>query len=78
MTFTASGNPGPATQIALNAGNNQSASAGTAVATLPSVIVTDTNNNPVAGVSVTFGGLRRWLSYRSFGDHQRLRHRHRG
>ena len=54
VTFTASGNPGPATQIALNAGNNQSASAGTAVATLPSVIVTDTNNNPVAGVSVTF------------------------
>jgi hypothetical protein len=47
-------NPGPATQIAVNAGNNQSATAGTAVAAAPSVIVRDANSNPVAGVSVTF------------------------
>ena len=46
--------PGTATQIALNAGNNQSATAGSAVATVPSVIVKDANGNPVAGVSVTF------------------------
>ena len=40
--------------IAINAGNNQSATAGSAVATAPSVIVKDSNNNPVSGVSVTF------------------------
>ena len=62
MTFTATGSAGPAAQIAANAGDGQTASAGTAVGTPPSVIVTDTNNNPVAGVSVTFavgtgGGL---------------------
>ena len=54
VTFTATGTVGTATQIAVNAGNNQSATAGTAVATPPSVIVRDANNNPVAGVSVTF------------------------
>ena len=54
VTFTATGSAGPATQIAANAGDGQSASAGTAVATPPSVIVTDTNNNPVAGVSISF------------------------
>ena len=42
------------TQIALNAGNNQLAQAGTAVGTAPSVIVKDANNNPVSGVSVIF------------------------
>ncbi len=35
--------------LQLNAGNNQSATAGTAVATKPSVLVTDANNNPVSG-----------------------------
>ena len=45
---------GPATQIALNAGDDQSATAGTAVSTPPSVIVNDANGNPVPGVSVTF------------------------
>ena len=54
VTFTATGTAGPATQIAADSGDGQSASAGTAVSTQPSVIVTDTNNNPVAGVSVTF------------------------
>jgi hypothetical protein len=54
VTFTATGTVGTATQIAINAGNNQSATVGTAVATPPSVIVKDANNNPVAGVSVTF------------------------
>src|SRR6266481_3290967 len=46
--------PGAATQIAANAGDHQSAPAGTAVATPPSVVVRDVSNNPVAGVAVTF------------------------
>src|SRR5450759_2190945 len=45
---------GAATQLAINAGNSQTATAGTAVATAPSVLVRDINNNPVSGVSVTF------------------------
>jgi hypothetical protein len=58
---------GAASQIAVNAGNNQSATVGTAVSTLPSIIVKDANNNPVSGVSVTFavatgGGLGTVLS----------------
>jgi plastocyanin len=44
---------GPATQIALNAGNNQIVAASTAVGTPPSVIVRDAGNAPVAGVPVT-------------------------
>jgi adhesin/invasin len=54
LTFTATGVAGAASQIAVNAGNGQSATAGTAVATAPSVIVRDAFNNPVAGVAVTF------------------------
>jgi hypothetical protein len=42
------------TQIAINTGNGQSASVGTAVSITPSVIVKDGNGIPVAGVSVTF------------------------
>ena len=45
---------GPATQIAKNAGDAQSATVSTTVATPPSVIVRDANNNPVSGVSITF------------------------
>ena len=51
VTITA----GTATQIALNAGNGQSATVGTAVATAPSAIVRDVSGNPVSGVPVTFG-----------------------
>jgi len=54
ITFTATGTASGATQIALNAGNNQSATVGTAVAVAPSVMVKDQFNNPVSGVSVTF------------------------
>jgi hypothetical protein len=54
LTFTATGTAGAATQIAINAGNNQTAAAGAAVTVPPSVIVKDVNNNPVSGVSVTF------------------------
>ncbi len=54
VSFNATGVSGVATAITLNAGNNQSATVNTNVATAPSVKVTDANNNPVAGVSVTF------------------------
>lgn len=53
--FSTTGVAGPAAAIAINAGNNQTAPRGTAVATAPSVIVRDQFNNLVAaGVSVTF------------------------
>ena len=45
---------GAASKIAVNAGDNQVASPGSAVAVNPSVLVTDVGNNPVSGVSVTF------------------------
>ncbi len=54
ITFTATGTAGAASTIAINAGDGQSATVGTAVSTAPSVIVRDASNNPVSGVSVTF------------------------
>jgi adhesin/invasin len=54
ITFSATGVAGAATQIAVSNGDGQSATAGSAVATAPSVVVKDANNNAVAGVSVTF------------------------
>ncbi|MFZ4628895.1 MAG: hypothetical protein ACOYNR_11255, partial [Blastocatellia bacterium] len=54
LTFTATGTAGTTTQLTINAGNNQTGTAGTAVAIPPSVLVRDAFNNPVAGVSVTF------------------------
>src|SRR5439155_1218005 len=54
VTFTATGTTGAASSIALNGGNNQSATAGTAVAIEPSVSVQDANGNPEAGGSVAF------------------------
>lgn len=45
---------GAATQIAKNAGDNQTAAVSTAVSTPPSAIVRDASNVPVAGVPVTF------------------------
>ena len=50
VTITA----GVATQIAVNAGNGQTATVNTAVTTAPSVIVRDVSGNPVTGVAVTF------------------------
>ncbi len=44
----------PATQIAANAGDAQTAIAGAVVAIAPSVIVKDAYNYPVSGVTVTF------------------------
>jgi hypothetical protein len=43
-----------AAQIALKTGNDQKASAGTAVSAAPSVVVTDAKGKPVAGVGVIF------------------------
>ncbi len=54
VTFTATGTAGTPTQIAVNAGNGQSATVGTAVSIAPSVIVKDAYGNAVSGVSVTF------------------------
>lgn len=45
---------GPAAAIATMAGDNQSATVGTSVATPPSVKITDANGNAVSGVQVTF------------------------
>ncbi|HKA57428.1 MAG TPA: hypothetical protein VKD28_02350, partial [Gemmatimonadales bacterium] len=54
LTFTATGTAGAATQLAIQAGNGQSATVNTTVATNPSVVVRDQFNNPVANVNVTF------------------------
>ncbi len=54
LTFTATGTSGPAVKIALNAGDNQSAVAGSTVAVVPSVKVTDAGGNAVSGIVVTF------------------------
>lgn len=53
-TFTAVAGASKAAAVAGVTGDNQSAVAGTAVATAPSVKVTDAFNNPVEGVAVTF------------------------
>src|SRR2546422_6848144 len=56
-----------------NAGDGQSATTGTAVASPPSVIVRDASNNPVQGVGVTFapasGGGRDRKSTRLNSSH---------
>lgn len=54
ITFTATGTAGSVTQVAVSAGNNQSAVVNTAVTTPPSVIIKDLYNNVVSGVTVTF------------------------
>src|SRR5205085_1493111 len=54
VTFTATGTAGAAATIAANSPTSQSATAGTAVGSPPSVNVEDANGNPVAGVAVTF------------------------
>src|SRR5207249_43844 len=54
VTFTATGTAGAASSIAVNAGNNQSATAGPPVAIAPSAFAPLLRGNPVGGVSVTF------------------------
>ncbi|MFO0270526.1 MAG: beta strand repeat-containing protein [Gemmatimonadota bacterium] len=53
-TVSVTGTAGAAATLAIDAGNAQSATVGTAVAVAPRVLVTDANGNPVAGVNVTF------------------------
>ncbi|HEY0930478.1 MAG TPA: hypothetical protein VGE27_11215 [Gemmatimonas sp.] len=54
VVFTATARAGAISQVAISAGNNQSAVVGRAVATEPAVRVTDAQNNPIAGVEVLF------------------------
>lgn len=53
-TFSATGTAPVPASITINAGNNQSATVNTAVATAPSVLVRDNNSNPIVGANVTF------------------------
>ena len=57
VQITATGTAGRAATITVSAGNNQSATAGNAVATNPAVVVRDANNNPVEGAAVLFTPL---------------------
>jgi adhesin/invasin len=54
VTFSATGTVGAAASVTKTAGDGQTAVAGSAVATDPSVTVKDANGNPVSGVSVAF------------------------
>jgi len=54
VTFTATGIAGAPANMVKSAGDGQSAPAGSAVPIAPAVTITDANNNPVSGVSVTF------------------------
>ncbi len=54
VVFTATGTPGPASKMSMNAGNAQTVHVGTPVTLPPSVLVTDAYNNPVPGVAVAF------------------------
>jgi protocatechuate 3,4-dioxygenase beta subunit len=53
--FNETSGAGAAAKIAITSGNNQSAPAGTQLPQGLTVLVTDQYNNPVAGVSVSFG-----------------------
>jgi adhesin/invasin len=54
VTFTASATAGAAATMAASAGQNQTAQAGSAVATRPSVVIRDARGNPKSGERVTF------------------------
>jgi len=54
VIVTASASPITSDTLQINAGNSQTTTAGLAVASAPSVKVTDKNNNPVSGMPVTF------------------------
>src|SRR5712691_12801813 len=53
-TFTANATAAPAALISAQAGNGQTAVAGSALPISPAVLVTDRFGNPIAGVSVAF------------------------
>jgi adhesin/invasin len=54
VTFTATASAPPAVAMAISAGNQQSANAGTDVPIKPAVIVTDAQGRGVPGIAVTF------------------------
>jgi hypothetical protein len=54
ITFNATGVVGPVAKVTVNGGNGQSATVGATLGTDPSVLVTDANDNPVSGATVTF------------------------
>ncbi|MFN9205215.1 MAG: beta strand repeat-containing protein [Gemmatimonas sp.] len=54
VLFSATATAGAPATVVVNAGNNQAAIAGTAVAIAPSVVVRDNRGNPVPGVAVSF------------------------
>jgi adhesin/invasin len=54
VIFAATGSAGSAATVAKHAGDSQTASAAAAVATPPSVLVSDAYGNPVSGATVTF------------------------
>ncbi len=54
VTFTATGDPGAPSSTLKVAGDNQTATIGTGVATVPAVRVLDALGNPVPGENVTF------------------------
>jgi adhesin/invasin len=54
VTFTATGTAGAAASMVVSAGQNQTASAGSAVTIAPAVLVRDARGNPVANVEVVF------------------------
>ncbi|HTY06289.1 MAG TPA: Ig-like domain-containing protein [Gemmatimonadales bacterium] len=59
VAFSATATHGNAKVIGVNGGNGQTATVNTAVATAPSVLVTDAYGNPVSGTSVTFASTAR-------------------
>jgi hypothetical protein len=54
VSFSATTSSGAASKAKIQAGDQQTAAAGTAVATSPAVLVTDSYGNPVRGVNVYF------------------------
>ncbi|HTT69256.1 MAG TPA: leishmanolysin-related zinc metalloendopeptidase [Gemmatimonadales bacterium] len=54
--FSATATPGAAKSVSKQAGDGQTRSSGASVAIAPAVLVQDTFNNPVPGVTVTFSG----------------------
>lgn len=57
VQISATAGPARISSLAVDAGNNQSAVAGTALTTSPSVVARDASNNPVEGVTVFFNVL---------------------
>jgi len=57
VQITATATAGRAATIAISGGDNQTATAGTALPVNPSVVVRDANNNPVEGAVVVFSPI---------------------